>query len=339
MTFQENTMTSKTMQALIVDAPNAPFRTIEMPMPLAAPGEVVVRIHASGINPLDTKIRAGAAAHARHPLPAVLGMDLAGTVDHVGAGVTDFAPGDAVWAMAGGVAGVQGSMAEFAAVDARLLAKKPSNLSMREAAALPLVAITAWEGIVDIAHVQPGDKVLVIGAAGGVGHVALQLARALGAETFGVDKASSADYIRSIGAGPIDRTGEVQTWVNEYTDGRGFDVVYDCVGALDVAFQAVRQFGRVTSSLGWGTHSLAPLSFRSASYAGVFTLRPLLTGEGRVAYGHILTETAKLVEAGKLIPRLDARRFTLAQAEQAHELVRTGSASGKIVLELHGATF
>jgi NADPH:quinone reductase-like Zn-dependent oxidoreductase len=328
-------MSSKTMHALVVEVADALFQRVEMPMPTALPGQVLVRVHASGVNPLDTKIRAGAAAHARHPFPAILGIDLAGTVVDVGAGVTDFAPGDAVWAMAGGVAGVPGSMAEYAAVDAQLLAKKPSNLSMREAAALPLAIITAWEGLVDIAKVQAGDKVLVIGGAGGVGHVALQLARALGAETFGVDGAKKADYLRSIGATPIDREIDVATYVKEFTDGRGFDIVYDSIGALDTAFQAVRQFGKVTSSLGWGTHSLAPLSFRSASYAGVFTLRPLLTGEGRAAHGHILREAAKLIEACKMQPRLHERRFTLDQAEEAHELVRTGHANGKVVIELN----
>lgn len=327
-------MTHRTMRAMMVEAPDAPFRSVEIPMPVALPGQVVVRIHASGVNPLDTKIRAGAAGHARHPLPAILGIDLAGTVDHVGEGVTDFAQGDAVWAMGGGVAGVQGSMAEYMAVDMRLLAKKPAKLSMREAAALPLAIVTAWEGLVDNARVKAGDKVLVIGAAGGVGHVVLQLARALGAEVYGVDRDSAADYIKSVGATPVDRNASAEVWVKKYTNGHGFDVVYDCVGALDAAFQAVCQFGRVTSSLGWGTHSLAPLSFRSASYAGVFTLRPLLTGERREAHGHILREAAKLIEAGKLKPRLDAPRFTLAQAEQAHELVRTGGAAGKVVLEL-----
>ncbi|MGN6581802.1 MAG: zinc-dependent alcohol dehydrogenase family protein [Bordetella sp.] len=327
-------MKFETMRALVVDAPDAPFRWIDLPMPQIGAGDVLVRIRASGVNPLDTKIRAGAADHARHPLPAVLGMDLAGIVEHVGPGVTDFAPGDEVWAMAGGVAGVQGSMAEFAAVDARLLAKKPANFTMRQAAALPLAIITAWEGMVDIADVQPADKVLVIGGAGGVGHVALQLAHARGACVFGVDSADAADYLRSLGAVAIDRNTPVDAYVKEFTDGLGFDVVYDCVGALDTAFQAVRKFGRVTSSLGWGTYSLGPLSFRSASYAGVFTLRPLLSGEGREAHGRILAEATKLAEDGKLLPRLDSRRLTLDQAQEAHELVRTGGASGKLVLEL-----
>lgn len=166
-----------TMRALLLPAPDAPFAMHHLPTPVPAPGEVLVRIHASGVNPLDTKIRAGAAAHARHALPAVLGMDLAGTVQAVGPGVTDFQPGDAVYGFTGGIGGHQGSLADHAAVDARLLALKPAALSMREAAALPLVFITAWEGLVDRAQVRPGHKVLVHGGAGGVGHVAIQLAR------------------------------------------------------------------------------------------------------------------------------------------------------------------
>jgi NADPH2:quinone reductase len=130
-----------------------------------------VRIKASGVNPLDLKIRSGSAPHARHPLPAILGMDLAGIVEQVGPGVTGFKAGDEVYGLTGGIGGLQGSLAEFAAVDADLLARKPSSLDMREAAAVPLVVITAWEGLVDRANVQAGQTVLIHGA-GGVGQMA-----------------------------------------------------------------------------------------------------------------------------------------------------------------------
>lgn len=325
------------MKAIVVENAEGPFVLRDLPTPAPGTGEVLVKIHASGVNPLDTKIWAGSAAHARHPLPAVLGIDMAGTVEAVGAGVEAFAVGDDVYGMTGGVGGVQGSLAQYAAVDARLIAPKPASLSMREAAVLPLAVITAWEGMVDRVDVQEGETVLVIGAAGGVGHVALQLAKARGAKTFGVDRAEAADYLRSIGATPIDRKIPVADYVREMTDGRGFDVVYDCVGALDDAFVAVRRFGRVTSSLGWSTHSLAPLSFRAASYSGVFTLLPLLTGEGREAHGHILTEAARLAEAGKLAPRLDAHRFSLDQASDAHALLRDGLSRGKVVVDVSAA--
>jgi NADPH2:quinone reductase len=324
------------MKALVLDGPNAPFRLTDIPHPVPGDGQVLVRIHASGVNPLDTKIRAGAAPHARHPLPAVLGLDLAGTVEAVGPNVSGWRPGDEVYGMTGGVGGIQGSLAEYAAVDAALLAHKPANLTMRQAAALPLVVITAWEGLVDRAKVAAGQTVLVQAGAGGVGHVAVQIARSFGAEVFATGRASHADYLRSIGATPIDMQSDVAAYVAEHTGGRGFDQVYDTLGGLtlDASFQAVRTFGHVVSCLGWGSHSLAPLSFKGGTYSGVFTLAPLLTGEGRARQGAILAEAAKLAEAGKLVPRLDPREFTFDMAAEAYDAVTGQTAQGKLVVSI-----
>src|SRR5215472_17344678 len=133
------------MRAAILDGAKEPFRLASVARPKPEAGEVLVRVKASGVNPLDTKIRAGVAAHARHPFPAVLGIDLAGTVEATGPDVTAFRAGDEVYGMTGGVGGIPGSLAQYAAVDTALLARKPSNLSMREAASLPLIVITAWE--------------------------------------------------------------------------------------------------------------------------------------------------------------------------------------------------
>ena len=328
---------ASTMQAAILDGAKQPFRLATVDRPTPKSGEVLVRIKASGVNPLDTKIRAGAAAHARHPLPAILGIDLAGTVEAVGANVAAFNAGDDVDGMTGGVGGVQGSLAEYAAVDAKLLAPKPFGLSMRQAAALPLIFITAWEGLVDRANLHAGQKVPVHGGAGGVGHVAVQLAHARGAEVFATGSAKSAPYIGELGAIPIDYARETaDDYVVRYTDGRGFDVIYDTVGGttLDASFKAVKRFGHVVSALGWGTHALAPLSFRAASYSGVFTLLPLLTGEGRAHHGEIMREATRLVESGKLRPRLDPRRFGLGDIADAHEAVESQSANGKVVIDI-----
>ena len=192
------------MRASVLDAAGSAFRVTAVERPKPAPGTVLVRIAASGVNPLDLKIRAGQAAHARHPLPAILGIDLAGTIEAIGSGVSAFRESNEVYGMTGGVGGVQGSLAEFAAVDAALLAPKPSNLPMREAAALPLILITAWEGLVDRAQVQAGQKVLIHGGAGGVGHIAIQLARASGAEVFATGSAANLAFIEQLGATPID---------------------------------------------------------------------------------------------------------------------------------------
>jgi NADPH:quinone reductase-like Zn-dependent oxidoreductase len=240
--------------------------------------------------------------------------------------------------MATGIGGAQGSLAQFAVVDARLLAHKPGNLSMRETAGLPLVLITAWEGLVDRARVRAGQKVLIHGGAGGVGHVAVQIARAFGAEVFATGSAGQQAIIESFGATFIDyRKSSVEDYVAEHTGGEGFDIVYDTVGGetLDASFKAARVYeGHVVSCLGWGQHSLAPLSFRAATYSGVFTLLPLLTGKGGEHHGQILRDAAKLIEAGKLKPLLDPRQFTLQTAEAAHELLAGGAAQGRLVIEI-----
>ena len=185
-----------------------------------------------------------------------------------------------------------GSLAELAAVDARLIAHKPKALSMEQTAALPLGFITSWEGLVDRAGVAAGHQVLIHGGAGGVGFLAVQLALARGAQVFATGGPSSQEVIRQVGATPIDyTTSTVDEYVDEHTGGEGFDIVVDNVGGatLDASFTAVKRYtGHVVSALGWGTHSLAPLSFRGATYSGVFTLMPLLTGRGREHHGHIV---------------------------------------------------
>jgi NADPH2:quinone reductase len=325
------------MQAYIVEEPGGDFRKVDLPRPVLKTNHVVIRVQASGINPLDTKIRAGKAAHARQPLPAVLGLDMAGIVEEIAPGVTAFKPGDEVYGMVGGVGGLQGTLAEFVTVDADLLAHKPKNLSMRQAAALPLSTITAWEGLVDRAKVHAGQTVLIHAGAGGVGHIAVQLARAYGAEVFTTVSPEKKHIVEGFGATPIDyRSSSVEDYVAASTDGKGFDIVYDTVGGatLDASFVAAKRYtGHVVSCLGWGSHSLAPLSFRGATYSGVFTLLPLITGEGRVHHGKILTQAAALAEAGKLRPLLNEQRFSTKDIGAAHALVESG-ALGKVVVEL-----
>jgi NADPH:quinone reductase-like Zn-dependent oxidoreductase len=324
------------MNAAVLDAAGSPFRIAQVARPTPKTGEVLVRVKASAVNPLDLKIRTGRAAHAQQPLPSILGIDMAGTIEAIGPDVRGFEIGDDVFGMTGGVGGVQGSLAEFAAVDARLIAQKPKELGHREAAALPLIFITAWEGLVDRAQVKAGQKVLVQGG-GGVGHIVVQLARAFGATAFAVDSAAKHEFLTGLGATPIDyRAMNVEQYVVKFSDGRGFDIVYDTIGGetLDASFKAVRRFGHVVSALGWGTHALAPLSFRAASYSGVFTLLPLLTGEGREHHGEILAQAAKLVDAGKIAPRIDPRRFSLQTVEEAYRAMEAGGNSGKIVVEI-----
>lgn len=326
------------MKAAILESHDSKFKLSEIERPTVAKGQVLVRVKASGTNPLDVKIRSGNAPHAKVTLPAILGIDLAGIVESVGPGVTNFTAGDEVYGMTGGIGNVRGSLAEYAVVDADLLALKPSNFSMKEAAATPLIFITAWEGLVDRAKIQAGHKVLIHGGAGGVGHMAVQIAKAFGAEVFSTVAPGQEKIASAFGATPINfEEVSVTQYVDALTGGEGFDIVYDTVGGatLDNSFQAVKKYtGHVISCLGWGTHSLAPLSFRAASYSGVFTLLPLLTGQARAHHGGILREAKKLAERGKLTVRVDSRKFSLHTIDEAHEMLKGGTAEGKIVIDI-----
>jgi NADPH2:quinone reductase len=328
------------MPAYIVEQPNGPFIPIDIPVPVLASGQALVRILASGVNPLDTKIRAGQAAHAKQPLPAVLGLDMAGIIEQTGPGVTAFEPGDEIYGLVGGVGAHQGTLAEYIVVDTNLIAHKPKSLSMREAAVMPLITITAWEGLIDHAKVHAGQQVLIHAGAGGVGHIAVQLARAYGAQVFATVSQDKQHIIESYGAIPIDYCAlSTEQYVERFTAGEGFDIVYDTVGGatIDASFLAVKRYtGHVVSCLGWSAHSLAPLSFRNATYSGVFTLSPLLSGIGRASHGAILSHAAKLTDAGKLKPLLNEQHFLasrLGDIEAAHALVATGSL-GKVAVEL-----
>lgn len=330
--------TNDTMQAAILDAPNAPFRITSVAKPKPEAGQVLVRIAASGVTPLDTKIHAGQAAHARQTLPSILGMDMAGVVEAVGPGVSGFRRSDEVYGLTGGIGGLQGSLAQYAAVDADLLAIKPANLTMREAASLPLNVITAWEGLIDRAKIRSGQSVLIQGGAGGVGHIAVQIARALGARVFATGSAGDKAYIEQLGATFIDYNRPVADYVAEHTAGLGFELVYDTVGGavLDASFNAVAQFGHVVSALGWGTHALAPLSFRAATYSGVFTLLPMLTGKGRAHHGEILRQATEMIEAGQIVPRIDPRHFSLDTVLDAYASLRERTAKGRLVVDIGG---
>ena len=240
------------MRAQVLTAFGGPenFKLTEIPKPKVSAGTVLVRIAATSVNQVDTKVRTGLPISP--DLPAVLGCDVAGTVEEVGAGVLDFAPGDAVYSCMGGVKGQGGGLADYILADARLLAPKPASLTMREAAALPLVAITAWEAL-ERAALTASDHVLVHGGVGGVGHIAVQLAKAAGARVATtVASPEAAALASSLGADETInyRDEKVADYVNRLTAGRGFDVVFDTIGGdnLQPSFVAAAECGRVATT-------------------------------------------------------------------------------------------
>ncbi|QKK09158.1 MAG: zinc-dependent alcohol dehydrogenase family protein [Planctomycetota bacterium] len=327
------------MHAMLIKSfgPDAPFEAAEVATPDVKPGHLRVKIAASSVNTVDTMIRnMGKDLPLSPDAPAILGMDFAGTVDAVGAGVDGYAVGDEVYGCAGGLADLPGTLAEFIVADARLLAKKPSNLSMREAAALPLVAITAYEGLTR-AGIRPGQKVLVHGGSGGVGHVALQLARHFGATVYSTGGgAPQMALIERLGATPINyKTESVEAYVATHTGGTGFDLVFDSVGGANMtnSFEAAALNGQIASTVAMCELDLSLAHFKGLSLHVVFMLIPMLHNHGREQHAEILRRVAEIVEAGGLTPVLDESRFSLEQAGQAYARLGSGKAMGKVVID------
>lgn len=355
------------MKAIILQNYGSPdvLQPGELPTPAPERGEVLIRVRASSVNPVDTKLRAGMPISPQPP--AVLHGDVAGVIEAVGEGVFAFRPGDEVFGCAGGIragdANINGALAEFMTADARLLARKPRSLSFEEAAALPLVSITAWEALyhrcalrervrairgpagpapADAAPVQQGGgdavQILVHAGTGGVGHVAVQLARAAGAQVFAtVSNGVKAATAQALGAHVAINYKElaVEDYVREYSrDGRGFDLVFDTVGGtnLDASFAAARPGGTVAAIAARSTHDLSPMHMKDLSLHVIFMLRPLLSGEGRERHGNILREIAAMVYEDRLRPLLHEHVFAFEEAAEAHRLLESGGATGKIVL-------
>jgi NADPH2:quinone reductase len=318
-----------------------PFAERDVPVPEPGPGQVLVRVAGTSLNPIDNKIATLGAALAFAPeLPALLGMDMSGTVEAVGPGAARFRVGDRVFGCPGGVKGLPGTLAEYVAADERLLARAPDNMDLADAGAVPLVATTAWLALFDKAGLKSGERLLVQGGAGGVGHMAVQLGVHAGAEVFAtVSSPDKAAVVEALGGTPVDYTAtDVEAYVGEYTGGEGFDAVFDTVGGkvLDDSFRAARIGGRVVSTNTRSSHDLGPLHAKSLSLHVVFMLLPLVTGQGRERLGEILGRVAGLVDADELAVLLDERRFDFRDIASAHRYWAQGRAMGKIGVAVGG---
>lgn len=329
------------MKAMILEeyGNGAAFQTTDLPKPSAKAGHVVVRIAATSVNTLDTMIRQlGQENLPLSPdLPAVLGMDFAGTVEAIGDGITHFALGDEVYGCAGGLSDIQGSLAEYMLADGRLIAHKPKSLSMREAAALPLVGITAYEGLKK-AKVYVGQKVLVHGGTGGVGHVSVQLAKHFGADVYAtVSSDKQFDIIKQYDATPINYKSEkISDYVARCTNGAGFDVVYDSVGGSNLvnSIEAAALNGEVITTASMLELDLTTANFKGLSLHLVCMLIPMLYNQKREDHGTILTELSKIVDMGELKPLLDENKFALTEVGYAYDRLTSGQAIGKVVVEI-----
>ncbi|MCI0505587.1 MAG: zinc-dependent alcohol dehydrogenase family protein [Gammaproteobacteria bacterium] len=328
------------MEAMIIRQFGAPdiFEKASVARPQIYPGQVLIKVAATSVNPVDCKIRQGKLAAIAPDFPAILHGDVAGAIEEVGDNVAGFNIGDEVYACAGGVKGMGGALAEYILADARLVAHKPAGLSFREAAALPLVSITAWTALIDKARIQAGQQVLIHGATGGVGHVGIQLAKARGATVYAtcasdtkaaIAKDLGADYVINY------RQMDVTTYVEKYTGGKGFDVVFDTVGGDNIqkSFATAALNGAVVSVSTRSIQDLSLMHAKGLSLHVVFMLIPLLYDVGREHHGMILREITQLADRSQLRPLIDDSVFKITDVGAAHQKLESGKALGKIVLE------
>lgn len=331
-----------TMKAILMTQSGAP-ETLEYSN-IAEPEiqhetHVKVRLKAAGVNPIDTKLR-GRGLFYDNGLPAVLGCDGAGIVEETGAAVSRFMPGDFVWFCNGGLGGEQGNYAEFTVVDERWLGSMPEALDFVHAAAAPLVLITAWGALYDRARVKTGQTVLIHGGAGGVGHVAIQLAKLAGARVITtVSDDEKAQLARSLGADEIIlyHRDDFVVATNSLTQGRGADVVFDTVGpdVFKRSIEATAHFGDLVTLLDPGVGlDFTEARMRNLRIGFELMLTPMLRGlhSARDHHVEILDQCGRWVDQGKLMVHI-SQTLPLTEAAHAHSLVETGHTIGKIVLE------
>ncbi|MEV7436370.1 NADP-dependent oxidoreductase [Streptomyces griseoviridis] len=311
--------TVNTMRAISQDVLGGPevLKEVELPRPEPRTNEVLVRVRAAGLNPTDWKHRANGGFLGEPPF--VLGWDVSGVVEATGVGVAGFRPGDEVFGMLSYPFG-HGSHAEYVTAPARAFWHKPAALDHTEAGALPLVSLTAWQALVENAGLRQGQRVLIHAAAGGVGHVAVQIAKARGAYVIGTASAGKHDFLREIG---VDEAVDYrETDVTEAV--KDVDVVLDPLGG-DTGLRSLRVLrpgGTLVSIIPVGSDAL----YEEAERLGVRAVRMLVD-----ASRSGMRAIAELVEAGELRPAV-AGTFPLADAAEAHRTGETGRTAGKLVL-------
>ena len=314
------------MKASIIRSFGGPdrFELSDLPKPTPGPGQVLVRVVAASVNPVDYKIRQSG-SWAGVPMPAILGYDAAGVVEALGTGAKRFKPGDEVFYSAR-IFGRQGTYAEYHVEDEEILALKPKALSFEQAAAVPLAAITAYDSVITFFGTKPGDTVLIHAGAGGVGHFAVQLAKAAGARVLATGRSVNTELIKGFGADEVIDYQKLsfEDEALRLTGGRGVDAAFDTVGGNTVSrsIQAVRPYGKLATVVSL-EGSLAGMQAKNLTLYFGFMERT----EAKIQ------TMATLIERGQLRPAIDSV-FGLDQVAAAHRRLEAGGIKGKIVIRI-----
>jgi len=326
------------MRAIVVPEFGGPEVLKPQEMPVPTPGEhnLLIEVHACGLNPVDFKVRRGALTKGRE-LPIILGFDVSGVVCDLGKSATGFRVGDEVYAAPALVR--NGANAEFVCVDARTAALKPKTLDHVDAAALPLVTITAWEALLQRARIQSGETVLIHAGGGGVGHVAIQLAKLHGCRVLTTaSQPASLELCRQLGADVVInyREADFVKRVKEETNGRGCPVGFDTVGGetFERSLDCVAPDGRLITCVGTPSEKIAQKLFRlNATLIFEFMGAPGVYGVRPESHGEILRAAAALVDEGRLKPQV-SRVLAFDEIAEGHRLLEAGHVTGKLVVRV-----
>ena len=326
------------MRAWVIEEHGGPevFKQVELPTPEPGPGEVRIKSAATSVNPVDYKIRSGAAESLCPPKPAILHGDVSGVVDKVGEGVEGFVAGDTVYGCVGGYGNIPGVLADFVIADTKLIAHAPVSIPCVDSAALPLVTITAWEGLDKLGELN-GKQLLVHGGTGGVGHAVVQLAKARSATVYTtVSTNEKAELAGQLGADHtiLYKKEDVEQYVDKHTGGTGFDAVFDTIGGPHIAqsVRATKFNGHIACIQGRGEIDGGQLHVRAVSLHLVFMIIPVLHNIHRERHGTIMKQAAELVDSKRFKPLIDTKRFTFDQIGEAHAYAASGEQVGKVLV-------
>jgi NADPH2:quinone reductase len=329
------------MKAIVMTQTGLPdlLELRDIPEPaITKPTQIKVRLRAAGVNPVDTKIRRNGVFYP-DGLPAILGCDGAGEVVETGSAASRFRPGDRVWFCNGGLGGDPGNYAEYTVLDERWAAPSPKTLDFEQAAG-PLVLITAWGMLYDRGRLQPGQTVLIHAAAGGVGHVAVQLAKLRGARVLAtVGSAENAELARQWGADEVInyREQDFVEAVNALTSGKGADLVAEMVNPKVFArsIECTAHFGDLVTLLDPGQTSLKEARMRNLRIGFELMLTPMLRNLDAAREHHvdILKQCGEWIDQGRLRIHV-SQVLPLEKAAAAHIQLETGHTVGKVVLKI-----
>jgi len=326
------------MRAIVVPDFGGPevLKSQEMPAPTPGEYDLLIEVHGCGLNPIDFKVRRGALAKGRQ-LPIILGFDVSGVVHGMGQAVSGFHVGDEVYAAPSLVR--NGANAEFVCLDARTAAHKPKSLDHVRTAALPLVTITAWEALLQRARAQHGETVLIHAGGGGVGHVAIQIAKLHGCRVLTTaSRSESLELCKQLGADVVInyREKDFVERVKQETGGRGCPVVFDTVGGetFDRSLDCVAADGRLITCVGTPSEKIASKLFRlNATLIFEFMGAPGVYGIRPESHGEILRAAALLVDDGRLKPHV-SRVLAFEEITEGHRLLEASHVTGKLVVRV-----